>query len=79
MQRLETVCGRTTFPKGKYKAIDLTCKAQTSWGQSPKTRRIHLGQGQVWIILKNREILDGRTGYIVNIVHGTMPNCPKGH
>jgi hypothetical protein len=42
----------STFPKGKYKAIDMTCKAQTSWGQSPKTRRIHLGKGRVWVIFK---------------------------
>jgi hypothetical protein len=70
----------STFPKSNnYKAFDMTCKTPTSWGQSPKTRRIHLGQGQVWIIFENRERLDGRKGSIVNRVHGTMSNCPKGN
>ena len=69
----------STFPNGNQKVIDRTFKAQTSWGQSPKPRRIHLGQGQVWIIFENRERLDGRKGSIVNRVHGAMSNCPKGN
>jgi hypothetical protein len=38
------------------KRICITCKAQTSLGQSQKTNEIHLGPE---LVLKNRAILDG--------------------
>jgi hypothetical protein len=49
-------CGtQSTFPKSNnYKVFDMTIKDQTSWGQSPKNGRIHLGpQGLVWVTIFN--------------------------
>jgi hypothetical protein len=45
---------QSTFPKGNYESFDRTIKAQTSWGQSPKNGRIHLGpQGLVWVLFNS--------------------------
>jgi hypothetical protein len=41
------------------KQIYITCKAQTSLGQSEKTHKLHLCWVRQGLVLKNRAILDG--------------------
>jgi hypothetical protein len=66
LMSIELVAPGNLFPNAIRKQTDITCKAQTSLvGQSQKTHKLHLGQG---LVLKNRAILDDRTGSMVDRV-----------
>jgi hypothetical protein len=47
----------TLYQKAIKRRIGITCKAQTSFGQFQKTKKLQLGRGLV--VLKNGAILNG--------------------
>jgi hypothetical protein len=53
LMSIELVAPGNLFPNAIRKQTDITCKAQTSLGQSQKTHKLHLGQG---LALKNRAL-----------------------
>jgi hypothetical protein len=62
-------------PNAIRKQTYITCKVQSSLGNSGKTHKQPLDHGLV--VLKNRTILDGRTGYIVDRVGSIWSPFPK--
>ena len=89
---IELVALCAVFPNAIRKQVYITCKAQTNWWQQVKFHKLHLGLERclameqlkshklhlvLGLVLKNRAILDGRKGSIVNRVVSTWSSFPK--